>query len=71
MTLSNLKKYLNNKNIILYDQQYRIINHFIDKKHKTIKYTQHGGDPNYNKYKNLLGSNNTDVNFNINKIFKN
>lgn len=63
MKLKNLKEFLNNNNIYLYDCQYRIINSLISKKQVG------GGNYKYN-LNNILGNNQSQISFNINKLLK-
>ena len=66
MALSELKYFLENHNIKLYDEQYRILDALL-KKYKNTDYMIGGGS---SYYENILGSNKNEINFKIKYILK-
>lgn len=63
MKLRNLKEFLKRYDIILYDEQYRILNSLLIKKKNQI-----GGGKNI--YKSELGTGKYIIEYNINKMLK-
>lgn len=60
--LKSLKDFLSKNGIILYDEQYRILDSLINNKS-----SQTGGG---NKYKNILGRNKYEIEYRINSLLK-
>ena len=68
MGLSELKYFLKNHNIELYDEQYRILDALL-KKYKNVDYMIGGGSID-SYYEDILGSSRNEINFKIKYILK-